>query len=74
MDHDLLCHRIREARERAGLSLREASARMKLAPSTLMHWEEGTYSPRVPDVPVICEALGCKPRWLVFGAQRRKRS
>ena len=71
MDQDL-SGRIKAARENAGLSLREASALMKLAPSTLMHWEAGTHCPRVADVPIICAALGCKPRWLVFGPQRRR--
>lgn len=66
-----VCQRLKTAREAAGLSLREAAKRMDIAPSTLLHWEDGSYSPRITDVPVICEAIRCKPRWLVFGPQRR---
>ena len=52
-----LHERIKTARERAGLSLREAAKAMRIAPSTLLRWEDGTYSPRILDIPAICEAV-----------------
>jgi transcriptional regulator with XRE-family HTH domain len=63
--------RIRQARERSGLSLRAAAEKMRVAPSTLMHWERGAHSPQLSDVEVICAALECPARWLVFGTGAR---
>lgn len=52
---------LREQRETRGFTLRQASARAKLSPSTLSRWEAGACTPRVPELEGLLNALGVDP-------------
>jgi transcriptional regulator with XRE-family HTH domain len=52
---------LREQREAQGFTLRQASARAKLSPSTLSRWEAGACTPRVPELEGLLNALGVDP-------------
>ena len=49
---------LKAARVNAGLSQIEAAKKINVAPTTLRSWEKGTTSPKVAQMPMICEAYG----------------
>lgn len=53
--------KIREFRERAGLSQRELAQALGIDPSAVSLWETGKNSPTVHNLRRLADILGCNP-------------
>lgn len=53
--------KIREYRERAGLSQRELAQALGLDPSAVSSWEIGRSEPTVHNLRRMADILGCRP-------------
>jgi len=59
--------RFREARHRAGLSVRGMAAAAEVAPRSVVHWETGETDPDRGMVERLAAALGVSASWLAYG-------
>lgn len=50
---------LRKARERAGLTQKEAARLFGLAPSAVSQWDSGQTMPRAKLIPRVAEVYGC---------------
>jgi transcriptional regulator with XRE-family HTH domain len=57
--------RIRDARQRLGLSQQELADRVRVSQPTIVHWEQGTHTPRHLALVRLADALGVTHDWLV---------
>jgi len=64
---ELLPRRLREARQGAGLTLRELAQRAGVAASTILKIEQGKLVPSVAVTVRLAEALGRRPSYLIEG-------
>lgn len=60
-------HRIRMARERAGLSREELGARVGVHPGSIARWETGGSVPHAYTLERIAEACGASAEWIRAG-------
>ncbi len=66
--------RIKEARQARGWSQQELAERVSVSQPTIVHWEQGTHTPRHLALARLADALGVSRQWLrgdgeVFAAQ-----
>lgn len=59
--------RIRQARKKAGLSQTQLAAQVGVTRSAVVHWENGTNTPRRDVVESIASVTGVKSNWLETG-------
>lgn len=59
---------IRRLRERAGLTQEALGLNLDKDQGHVAHWERGTCSPHITDVPKICAALGASINEIFVGA------
>lgn len=64
--------RFKEARERAGLSVSEAAARLGITISSIYYWETGIYVPDTKRLPEIAKLYDCSVDYLL-GLDTRQR-
>lgn len=62
---DKIAARLREARNRCGLSQTEVADRLGIAANTVSGWETGERMPRAPEVVVVSELYGCTADFLL---------
>lgn len=67
-----LGERLFEARDRAGVTLRELGQRAGVSWSTISAIEKGKQSAMVETVERLAAALGVRPSWLAFGVGSEK--
>lgn len=65
-----LVDRLREAREKAGLSQQELAQRLEVSPEIYAAWEAGTQSPDTETVRRAASALHVTGNYLLFGLSR----
>ncbi len=65
-----LADRMREAREKAGLSLQEMASRLEVPPEIYAAWEDGTQSPDTETVRRAASILHVTGNYLLFGLSR----
>lgn len=63
--------RIKEAREKAGLSQSELARKMGIKASSVQEWERNETSPRRHRIKPLAEVLEVTPHWLEFGVPIR---
>lgn len=68
--HKMLPQRLRETRERAGLSLRALALAAGLSGPGVAKIENGESVPTLDNVEALARALGVSPGWLAFGVGR----
>jgi transcriptional regulator with XRE-family HTH domain len=66
-DRRSIGHRIRTARERAGLTREELGARVKVHPGSIARWETGGSAPHAYTLERIAETCGASAEWLRAG-------
>lgn len=59
MDDFIFAARLRELRERAGLSQIELGLRSGIKPNSISNWELGFGRPLLPSIRRLCKGLGC---------------
>lgn len=59
--------RLREARERSGISVRALAKAIGSTPASIWAWEAGKYFPGIDVVEKLATALGVEPGWLAYG-------
>lgn len=59
--------RIKEARQRAKLSLHRLAVKAEVTPHTVIAWEKGTREPRGDELRAIADACGVDAGWLLTG-------
>ena len=57
--------RLRQLRDKAGLTTRELSEKTGVPKQTIEGWESGRSSPVIDHFPALAEGLGIKPRTLL---------
>lgn len=57
--------RFKEARERAGLSVSEAAARLEVSITSIYYWETDTYVPESKRLPEIAKLYECSVDYLL---------
>jgi transcriptional regulator with XRE-family HTH domain len=62
---DNLSGRIRRARQELGLSQQELADRVRVSQPTIVHWEQGTHTPRHLALARLADALSVSREWLV---------
>jgi DNA-binding XRE family transcriptional regulator len=70
---DPIARRIHSARVASGLSCDEVASKLEVSRQTIWAWETGRNSPRITDAKPLCDALGVRPEWLVFGRGKREK-
>ncbi len=65
-----LADRLREAREKAGLSQQDLAGRLEVPPETYAAWEDGTQSPDTDTVRRAAPILHVTGNYLLFGLSR----
>ena len=63
--------RLRQVREKAGLSVAELARKIKLSPQAVYKWERGDGHPRRPSLDALVEILQAPELESLFGASRR---
>jgi transcriptional regulator with XRE-family HTH domain len=63
-------HRLKRARENAGLTQRELSERVSIAATSLSNWETGVHQPDLAQFQAVANATGADVVWIVFGVGR----
>ena len=61
--------RLKAAREKAGLSIRDAAAKAKASPADWGRWEAGDSEPAFTPAVEIALLLGVDPLWLCSGQE-----
>lgn len=64
---DETAKRVRESRERAGLTPEDAASQSGMTPETWRQWEAGSDSPDFSEGMRAARVLGVNPTWLVTG-------
>lgn len=59
--------RIRQARSKAGLSIRELATLLGLSHATVGHWETGTHAPSIAAMLKVAQITKVDVAWLVSG-------
>ena len=59
----------RDARERAGKTVLEVSRLLKVSPTAIYHWEDGTYLPNSFRLTEIAMLYGCTVDALLTGTR-----
>lgn len=62
-----LGRRMRQARERAGLTQRALAAKSRCTNSTIIEVEAGKRMPQIDTIEVLARALGVTASWLAYG-------
>lgn len=66
MNNREIGNRITEARERKGVSKTELAEMIKVAPSTIKRYEDGTINKiKMPVIEAIANALNVNPMWII---------
>ena len=60
-----MCARIKEARQARGWSQQELAERVSVSQPTIVHWEQGTHTPRHLALARLADALGVSRQWLL---------
>jgi transcriptional regulator with XRE-family HTH domain len=68
MPEDSLSSRIRQARAELGLSQQELADRVRVSQPTIVHWEQGTHTPRHLALARLADALSVSRQWLLGAA------
>ena len=63
--------RLRQVREKAGLSVAELARKIKLSPQAVYKWERGDGRPRRPSLDALVEILQAPELESLFGVSRR---
>ncbi|RLV60978.1 helix-turn-helix domain-containing protein [Parashewanella curva] len=66
-DKILIGQRIKQARNRLGLSQEDLGKELGLSSQSIQSWEKGRSSPRGPRLPKLAAALQTTPQYLIFG-------
>lgn len=61
--------RLKEARAKAGLSIKGLYLAADTSRRSVSLWEEGGATPRIDTVERLAEALGVTPCWLAYGCE-----
>jgi transcriptional regulator with XRE-family HTH domain len=67
-------HRLREAREKAGLTQDQLGELTSISPKSLSNWETGLYQPKLTDFQAVADATGVEAAWIVYGPASREPS
>lgn len=62
----------REARVKAGLSVREAMIKLDVSDAAIYQWETGLYTPAAKRLPEIAKLYGCTVDELLTGNDKYK--
>jgi len=68
----MIGHRIREARQEAGLSQYRLGIAVDVTPPTIASWELGRAEPRASDLERIAAACAVRAAWLLTGEGPRE--
>jgi transcriptional regulator with XRE-family HTH domain len=63
-DDGSMSARIKEARQARGWSQQELAERVSVSQPTIVHWEQGTHTPRHLALARLADALGVSRQWL----------
>lgn len=61
----VFARRLKEAREEAGLTLRELGEKVRLSESTIARYEKGTIEVKHATLVMLADVLGVNPAWLM---------
>jgi transcriptional regulator with XRE-family HTH domain len=61
MDAKTFGARLREMREKAGLTQKELAEKTGIGQASISSWEQGLREPLIGNVPILAEALGVEP-------------
>lgn len=59
--------RIRQARSKVGMSIRDLAARLGVSHAAVGHWETGTHRPSITTLLSVAEITGADIGWLISG-------
>lgn len=59
--------RMAAARVNAGLSQAEIASRMKVSPTTIVHWENGKITPKPAQFEMFCRLCEISPQYVRVG-------
>lgn len=62
-----LATRLRQARSRAGLTIRGLAKELGISHAAVGHWETGRHVPSLRMLPRVAELIGVDAEWLVAG-------
>lgn len=65
-DH-AIAQRLREAREKAGLSREQVASQCQVSNETIANWESGRSDPRASQLKTLCALYRTTPNELVLG-------
>jgi transcriptional regulator with XRE-family HTH domain len=63
-EDETMSARIKEARQARGWSQQELAERVSVSQPTIVHWEQGTHTPRHLALARLADALGVSRQWL----------
>jgi transcriptional regulator with XRE-family HTH domain len=67
-------HRLKEAREKKGLTQEQLGEITSISPQSISNWETGQHQPKLTDFQVIADATGVEAPWIVYGLVSREPS
>lgn len=56
---------IRDLRKRAGVKVKAVAAALGVTKGTIDHYEQGTRSPKVAQLPTLCKLFNCSEREII---------